>query len=40
LMWPTSDCLGAQGPLRFVLFLLKAPPLGYQGGRSWAALGI
>jgi hypothetical protein len=25
-MWPTSDCLGAQGPLGCVLFLLKTPP--------------
>jgi hypothetical protein len=25
-MWPTSDCLGTQGPLDFALFLLNAPP--------------
>ena len=25
-MWPTSDCLGTQGPLEFALFLLNAPP--------------
>ena len=35
--WPTSDCLGTQGPLDFALFLLKAP-LGHQGSRSRATL--